>query len=301
MVAETSEYKDYEDILSCDMSLFYNSGRDTHNNRTNGKYSKNSTFCDNDEKIENIERTYKIPFLLFKRIVKDAFDINHVKKYIGEIYCPILILHSENSPFEKSCSRILFDSAKKCIKKAVFLFEFMDEQFVQIFNYFFFETKNTNHTELLNKMLSFCENTEHDRNERDTDADADAGNEDGTNSDSYSSSDRNRFRNRNPYLETNTNSNTNTNTNTNSNTNANTKRKSKQKSKQKQKTYMHSESYSNPDTSLHSDSSASSQNYKSDNILNKENKKQAKGKGYSTTCSIPPEFFISPEVVKNSH
>lgn len=126
-----SMYHDYNGITACDMSLFYS----------------------ND--MKDTDEINKIPFLLFKRILKDTFDINHVKNSIQEITCPFLIFHQESSSYKNSCSNILLNNANKCLKKAAFTFDFMNEDFLNIFKWFFSDNCDTKEDDKFFKGMLF--------------------------------------------------------------------------------------------------------------------------------------------------
>ncbi|CAC9696377.1 conserved Plasmodium protein, unknown function [Plasmodium sp. DRC-Itaito] len=120
-------YKEYNGIITCDMSLFYNSDH---------KYILTQ---DND-----------IPYQIMKRILKDTFDINHVKNTIKSISCPILIFHTEYYSYKNSSSNLILNNATECYKKAAFSFDFMNEDFITSFNWFF-----SQEADLQNKEKSF--------------------------------------------------------------------------------------------------------------------------------------------------
>ncbi|SBT37591.1 conserved Plasmodium protein, unknown function [Plasmodium ovale wallikeri] len=122
----------YNGIVSCDMSLFYNDS------------SKYVVTEDND-----------IPYSLMKRILKDTFDINHVINSIKSISCSVLIFHPENYFYRNSSSHILLSNAKECCKKAAFSFDFMNEDFVTAFKWFFSEQFDYEKKEKLFKNLLY--------------------------------------------------------------------------------------------------------------------------------------------------
>ncbi|EUT89382.1 hypothetical protein PFAG_01535 [Plasmodium falciparum Santa Lucia] len=126
-------YKEYNGIITCDMSLFYNN---------NHKYILTQ---DND-----------IPYQIMKRILKDTFDINHVKNTIKSISCPILIFHSEHYSYKNSSSNIILNNATESYKKAAFSFDFMNEDFITSFNWFFSQEANfQNKDKSFKNLLSF--------------------------------------------------------------------------------------------------------------------------------------------------
>ncbi|CRG93878.1 conserved Plasmodium protein, unknown function [Plasmodium gallinaceum] len=140
----STNYHAYNGIITCDMSLFY----------SNSEYKM----------TEN-----NIPYLLMKRILKDTFDINHVKNSIKSISCSILIFHPENYSYRNSCSHILLTSANQCFKKAAFSFDFMNEDFVTAFKWFFSENCDPQKKEKLFKNLLYLyihpkyDNTEYNK------------------------------------------------------------------------------------------------------------------------------------------
>ncbi|SOV74839.1 conserved Plasmodium protein, unknown function [Plasmodium sp. gorilla clade G3] len=133
-IENTSDYyKEYNGIITCDMSLFYNSDH---------KYILTQ---DND-----------IPYEIMKRILKDTFDINHVKNTIKSISCPILIFHTEHYSYKNSSSNIILNNATECYKKAAFSFDFMNEDFITSFNWFFSQEANLqNKDKLFRNLLYF--------------------------------------------------------------------------------------------------------------------------------------------------
>ncbi|KYO01998.1 hypothetical protein PGSY75_0630100 [Plasmodium gaboni] len=125
-------YKEYNGIITCDMSLFYNSDY---------KYILTQ---DND-----------IPYQLMKRILKDTFDINHIKNTIKSISCPILIFHPEHYSYKNSSSNIILNDATECYKKAAFAFDFMNEDFITSFNWFFSQESDIQNKDKLFKNLLY--------------------------------------------------------------------------------------------------------------------------------------------------
>ncbi|KJP85820.1 hypothetical protein AK88_04527 [Plasmodium fragile] len=128
----TNCYQCGHGIITCDMSLFYSDiqpppGRENNN----------------------------IPNSLMKRILKDTFDIKHSINSIKSISCSILIFHPENYSYKNSSSYILLDNAKDCHRKAAFLFDFMNEDFIKAFKWFFSEITNSQRQEKLFKNLLY--------------------------------------------------------------------------------------------------------------------------------------------------
>ncbi|CRH00836.1 conserved Plasmodium protein, unknown function [Plasmodium relictum] len=154
----STNYHAYNGIITCDMSLFYN----------------NSAY--------KITENNDIPYLLMKRILKDTFDINHVKSSIKSISCPILIFHPENYSYKNSCSHILLNSANQCFKKAAFSFDFMNEDFITAFKWFFSENCDSQKKEKLFKNLLYLyihpkyDNFEHNKKNINNDINNDANN-----------------------------------------------------------------------------------------------------------------------------
>ncbi|EUD68614.1 hypothetical protein C922_01013 [Plasmodium inui San Antonio 1] len=137
----TNSYQSGNGIITCDMSLFYSDNQPPPGTENND-----------------------IPNSLMKRILKDTFDIRHSINSIKSISCSILIFHPENYIYKNSSSYILLGNAKECHKKAAFLFDFMNEDFVAAFKWFFSEISNSKRQEKLFKnLLSLYEHPSYDR------------------------------------------------------------------------------------------------------------------------------------------
>ncbi|CAA9989022.1 conserved Plasmodium protein, unknown function [Plasmodium knowlesi strain H] len=129
----TNSYQFANGIITCDMSLFYSHSEPSPPGKGNNNISNS----------------------LMKRILKDTFDIEHSINSIKSISCPILIFHAENYSYKNSSSYILLDSAEESHKKAAFSFDFMNEDFVMAFKWFFSETINSQRQEKLLKNLLY--------------------------------------------------------------------------------------------------------------------------------------------------
>ncbi|CAG9477752.1 conserved Plasmodium protein, unknown function [Plasmodium vivax] len=137
----TNSYQSGNGIITCDMSLFYSDSQGPPGRENNN-----------------------IPNSLMKRILKDTFDIKHSLNSIKSISCSILIFHPENYSYKNSSSYILLDNAKECHKKAAFLFDFMNEDFVTTFKWFFSEISHSQRQEKLFKNLLYLyEHPSYDR------------------------------------------------------------------------------------------------------------------------------------------
>ncbi|GAW81730.1 hypothetical protein, conserved [Plasmodium gonderi] len=132
-IVRSKSYKSSNGIMTCDMSLFYSD---------NSKYIKRGE--DNE-----------IPNSLMKRILKDTFDMNHSINSIKSISCSILIFHPENYSYKNSSSYILLSNAKECKKKAAFLYDFMNEDFITAFKWFFSDTSDSHKKDKLFKNLLY--------------------------------------------------------------------------------------------------------------------------------------------------
>ncbi|SCM23861.1 conserved Plasmodium protein, unknown function [Plasmodium chabaudi chabaudi] len=142
-----TSYQFYNGIVRCNMSFFYTEHSDPL-------------------PAEDMS----IPCSLMKRILKDTFDIKHVINSIKSICCSILIFHSENDSYKNSSSHILLSNAKRCNKKAAFSFDFMNEDFITAFRYFFSEKCDSQINDKLFKNLLYlyvppvCNNEENKNN-----------------------------------------------------------------------------------------------------------------------------------------
>ncbi|CAD2108775.1 hypothetical protein YYG_01443 [Plasmodium vinckei petteri] len=142
-----TSYQFYNGIVRCSMSFFYTEHSDPL-------------------PAEDMS----IPCSLMKRILKDTFDIKHVINSIKSICCSILIFHSENDSYKTSSSHILLSNAKKCNKKAAFSFDFMNEDFITAFKYFFSDKCDSQVNDKLFKNLLYlyvppvCNNEENKNN-----------------------------------------------------------------------------------------------------------------------------------------
>ncbi|CDU18991.1 conserved Plasmodium protein, unknown function [Plasmodium yoelii] len=142
-----TSYQFYNGIVRCNMSFFY---------------------TENSEPLPTEDMN--IPCSLMKRILKDSFDIKHVINSIKSICCSILIFHSENDSYKNSSSHILLSNAKECSKKAAFSFDFMNEDFITAFKWFFSEKCNSQVNDKLFKNLLYlyvppvCNNEENKNN-----------------------------------------------------------------------------------------------------------------------------------------
>ncbi|ANQ09336.1 Uncharacterized protein PCOAH_00033780 [Plasmodium coatneyi] len=136
-----NSYLSGKGIITCNMSLFYSDSEPP-----SGRENNNISNC------------------LMKRILKDTFDIEHSINSIKSISCPILIFHPENYSYKNSSSYILLDNAKECHRKAAFLFDFMNEDFITAFKWFFSEIANSQGQEKLFKNLLYLyEHPSYDR------------------------------------------------------------------------------------------------------------------------------------------
>ncbi|ANQ10570.1 Uncharacterized protein PCOAH_00050900 [Plasmodium coatneyi] len=102
-------------------------------NKKNFAKKESLPFAATDNEPPPGRENNNVPNALMKRILKDTFDMKHSINSIKSILCPILIFHSENYSYKNSSSYILLDNAKECHKKAAFLFDFMNEDFVTAF------------------------------------------------------------------------------------------------------------------------------------------------------------------------
>ncbi|SCO93084.1 conserved Plasmodium protein, unknown function [Plasmodium malariae] len=156
-------YQSYNGIITCDMSLFYSDSNGTHNNcysidNHHGSLNGNLNDNPNDSRTSDEHAPSEnkdVPYSLIKRILKDTFDINHSINSIKPLKCSILIFHPENYSYKNSSSHILLSNATECYKKAVFAFDFMNEDFVTAFNWFFSQNCDFQKKEKLLKNLLY--------------------------------------------------------------------------------------------------------------------------------------------------